>query len=331
MKNQLISEITRQMITYLDNAQMEQLQNVLQHALWNVQITSNEDGAQQPDKETNAELLDMFLSAKRVEGCSEKTLRYYETSIRRLFAAVDSHVTHMQTDDLRGYLSDYQQQTQCSKGNIDNIRRIMSSFFTWLEDENYILKSPVRRIHKIRSNKTVKETYTDEALETMRDQCGCLRDLAMIDLLASTGMRVGELVRLNRDDIDFENRECVVFGKGSKERPVYFDARTKIHLKNYLESRSDDNPALFVSLLSPYNRLEISGVEVRLRKLGRKLGITKVHPHKFRRTLATRAIDKGMPIEQVQRLLGHAKIDTTMQYAMVNQNNVKISHRKYIG
>lgn len=331
MKNQLISEITRQMIPYLDNAQMEQLQNVLQHALWNVQITTNEDGAQQPDKETNAELLDMFLSAKRVEGCSEKTLRYYETSIRRLFAAVDSHVTHMQTDDLRGYLSDYQQQTQCSKGNIDNIRRIMSSFFTWLEDENYILKSPVRRIHKIRSNKTVKETYTDEALETMRDQCGCLRDLAMIDLLASTGMRVGELVRLNRDDIDFENRECVVFGKGSKERPVYFDARTKIHLKNYLESRSDDNPALFVSLLSPYNRLEISGVEVRLRKLGRKLGITKVHPHKFRRTLATRAIDKGMPIEQVQRLLGHAKIDTTMQYAMVNQNNVKISHRKYIG
>ena len=331
MKNQLISEITRQMIPYLDNAQMEQLQNVLQHALWNVQITSNEDGAQQPDKETNAELLDMFLSAKRVEGCSEKTLRYYETSIRRLFAAVDSHVTHMQTDDLRGYLSDYQQQTQCSKGNIDNIRRIMSSFFTWLEDENYILKSPVRRIHKIRSNKTVKETYTDEALETMRDQCGCLRDLAMIDLLASTGMRVGELVRLNRDDIDFENRECVVFGKGSKERPVYFDARTKIHLKNYLESRNDDNPALFVSLLSPYNRLEISGVEVRLRKLGRRLGITKVHPHKFRRTLATRAIDKGMPIEQVQRLLGHAKIDTTMQYAMVNQNNVKISHRKYIG
>lgn len=331
MKNQLISEITRQMIPYLDNAQMEQLQNVLQHALWSVQITANEDGIRQPDKETNVELLEMFLSAKRVEGCSEKTLRYYETSIRRLFAAVDRHVTHMQTDDLRGYLSDYQQQTQCSKGNIDNIRRIMSSFFTWLEDENYILKSPVRRIHKIRSNKTVKETYTDEALETMRDQCGCLRDLAMIDLLASTGMRVGELVRLNRDDIDFENRECVVFGKGSKERPVYFDARTKIHLKNYLESRCDDNPALFVSLLSPYNRLEISGVEVRLRKLGRRLGITKVHPHKFRRTLATRAIDKGMPIEQVQQLLGHAKIDTTMQYAMVNQNNVKISHRKFIG
>lgn len=331
MKNQLISEITRQMLPYLDNAQMEHLQDVLQHTIWNLQITPSEDSNVNFERETNAELLDMFLSAKRVEGCSDKTLRYYETSLQRMFVSVDVHVTHMQTDDLRTYLSDYQQQTQCSRSNIDNIRRIMSSFFTWLEDENYILKSPVRRIHKIRSNQTVKETYTDEALETMRDQCGSLRDLAMIDLLASTGMRVGELVRLNRDDIDFENRECVVFGKGSKERPVYFDARTKIHLKNYLDSRTDDNPALFVSLLSPYNRLEISGVEVRLRKLGHRLGITKVHPHKFRRTLATRAIDKGMPIEQVQQLLGHAKIDTTMQYAMVNQTNVKNSHRKYIG
>ena len=331
MKNQLIAEITRQMIPYLDNAQMEQLQDVLQHCMWNVQIVETPDAVLQQDKESNEDLLNMFLSAKRVEGCSDKTLNYYENSIRRLFSAVDCHVTHMQTDDLRTYLSDYQQKSQCSKSNIDNIRRILSSFFTWLEDENFIIKSPVRRIHKIRSSQTVKETYSDESLETMRDQCGCLRDLAMIDLLASTGMRVGELVRLNIDDIDFENRECVVFGKGSKERPVYFDARTKIHLKNYLESRNDSNPALFVSLLSPYNRLEISGIEVRLRKLGRKLGITKVHPHKFRRTLATRAIDKGMPIEQVQQLLGHAKIDTTMQYAMVNQNNVKFSHRKYIG
>lgn len=330
MKNQIISEISRQMIPYLDNSQMEHLQEVLQHCLWGVQMIIDPDENKLQEKETNKELLNMFLSAKRVEGCSEKTLRYYETSLLRLFASVDIHVTHMQTDDLREYLSDYQQRSKCSKSNIDNIRRILSSFFTWLEDENYIIKSPVRRIHKIRSTQTVKETYSDESLEMMRDKCGCLRDLAIIDLLASTGMRVGELVHLNIEDIDFENRECVVFGKGSKERPVYFDARTKIHLRNYLESRTDDNPALFVSLLAPHNRLEISGVEIRLRTLGRKLGIPKVHPHKFRRTLATRAIDKGMPIEQVQRLLGHAKIDTTMQYAMVSQNNVKISHRKFI-
>ena len=331
MKEQLITEITRQMLPYLDNYQMEQLQETLSHCFWGVQVSPEEETDQIKEKETNSELLDMFISAKRVEGCSEKTLKYYQASIMRLFSTVDIPAIRMRTDDLRGYLSEYQQTSQCSKSNIDNIRRILSSFFAWLEDENYILKSPVRRIHKIKSNQPVKETYTDESLEIMRDQCGCLRDLALIDLLSSTGMRVGELVRLNRSDIDFENRECVVFGKGSKEHPVYFDARTKIHLKNYLDSRTDKNPALFVSLIQPFKRLEISGVEIRLRNLGRKLGITKVHPHKFRRTLATRAIDKGMPIEQVQRLLGHAKIDTTMQYAMVNQNNVKISHRKYIG
>ena len=321
MKEQLITEITRQMLPYLDNYQMEQLQETLSHCFWGVQVSPEEETDQIKEKETNSELLDMFISAKRVEGCSEKTLKYYQASIMRLFSTVDIPAIRMRTDDLRGYLSEYQQTSQCSKSNIDNIRRILSSFFAWLEDENYILKSPVRRIHKIKSNQPVKETYTDESLEIMRDQCGCLRDLALIDLLSSTGMRVGELVRLNRSDIDFENRECVVFGKGSKERPVYFDARTKIHLKNYLDSRTDKNPALFVSLIQPFKRLEISGVEIRLRNLGRKLGITKVHPHKFRRTLATRAIDKGMPIEQVQRLLGHAKIDTTMQYAMVNQNN----------
>lgn len=271
MKEQLITEITRKMLPYLDNSQMEQLQEVLTHCFWGVQISPSSEEERLQEKETNKELLEMFISAKRVEGCSEKTLKYYNTTILRMFTAIKLHVTHIRTDDLRNYLSEYQQASQCSKGNIDNIRRILSSFFAWLEDESYIIKSPVRRIHKIKSSTTVKETYSDESLEIMRDQCGCLRDLALIDLLASTGMRVGELVRLNRADIDFENRECVVFGKGSKERPVYFDARTKIHLKNYLDSRTDENPALFVSLMRPFNRLEISGVEIRLRELGRRL------------------------------------------------------------
>ena len=330
MKNQIISEIEQNMLPYLDNAQMEQLHYVLSHTLWDVDISKIEDKSLQKDVITNEEYLELFTSAKKVEGCSDKTLRYYKATIKKLFDLLNKHISHITTDDMRKYLSEYQKINNCSKGNIDNIRRILSSFFSWLEDENYILKSPVRRIHKIKTAKTVKETYTDEALETMRDNCSCLRDLAIIDLLASTGIRVGELVHLNISDIDFENRECIVFGKGSKERPVYFDARTKIHLKNYLNTRTDDNPALFVSLLKPHDRLEISGVEIRLRELGRKLNITKVHPHKFRRTLATRAIDKGMPIEQVQKLLGHSKIDTTMEYAMVDQNNVKISHRKYI-
>lgn len=330
MKEQLILEIEQAMLSSLDNAQMKQLHEVLKYCLWNKQITEEESNCQQ-ETSTNTELMEIFLSAKHVEGCSEKTLKYYKATVGRLLTNLDENVTHVTTDDLRKYLADYQQINSCSKANIDNIRRILSSFFAWLEDENYILKSPVRRIHKIKTAKAVKATYTDEALEIMRDSCTNLRDLAMIDLLASTGMRVGELVRLDIADIDFENRECVVFGKGNKERPVYFDARAKIHLHNYLQNRTDGNPALFVSLLKPFDRLEISGVEIRMRKIGKDLGLEKVHPHKFRRTLATRAIDKGMPIEQVQQLLGHTKIDTTMQYAMVSQNNVKMSHRKYIG
>lgn len=331
MKENIIREIEQAMLPYLDNAQLKKLHCVLNNSLWNKQITIADTSVLSEDETNNYELLDMFMSAKKVEGCSDKTLRYYRTTIVKMIDSLNMGVTHITTDELRQYLAEYEQINNCSKANIDNIRRILSSFFSWLEDENYILKSPVRRIHKIKTAKPVKETYTDEALEIMRDNCGNLRDLAIIDLLASTGMRVGELVKLNIEDVDFESRECVVLGKGSKERPVYFDARTKIHLKNYILSRTDNNPALFVSLLKPYNRLEISGVEIRLRKLGKKLNIPKVHPHKFRRTLATKAIDKGMPIEQVQRLLGHTKIDTTMEYAMVSQNNVKISHRRYIG
>jgi site-specific recombinase XerD len=306
---------------------MEQLHKTLAHCLHGVSVTSiptSEEG-------NNKNLLVSFIAAKRVEGCSNKSLRYYESTIQNMLSAVSKQVKHIITDDLRQYLDKYQREGEAGKVTIDNIRRVLSSFFSWLEDEDYILKSPVRRIHKVKTGKTVKETYSDESLELMRDNCGSIRDLAMIDLLASTGMRVGELVKLNRNDIDFINRECVVFGKGEKQRKVYFGARTKIHLQNYLDSRSDGNPALFVTLQKPYDRLQISGVEIRLRELGKKMNIPKVHPHKFRRTMATMAIDKGMPIEQVQQLLGHQNVDTTLQYAMVNQNNVKMSHKKYIG
>lgn len=331
MKEKFILSVLQGMLPYLDNSQMEKLKELLRHELWNVDLSETDGSSETDICKSNDELIETFVSAKKVEGCSDKTIRYYSATIKSTLDKLDKHVTHITTDDLRKYLSDYQEESNCSKGNIDNIRRILSSFFSWLEDEDYILKSPVRRIHKIKTAQTVKETYTDEALEAMRDNSENLRDLAIIDLLASTGMRVGELVNLDIKDVDFENRECIVFGKGSKERPVYFDARTKIHLQNYLNSRTDDNPALFVSLLKPYDRLQISGVEIRLRELGKKLEIDRVHPHKFRRTLATKAIDKGMPVEQVQRLLGHSKIETTMQYAMVDQNNVKMSHRKYIG
>ncbi len=327
MKQNLITDIVQGMLPYLNNAQSKRLQEVLQHTLVNYEVIEDTGKA----KESEQDFVELFLSAKRIEGCSDKSLKYYKSTIIAMLISLDKNVKYIVTDDIRGYLTEYQQKNGLSKVTIDNIRRILSSFFSWLEDEDYILKNPVRRIHKVKTGTNIKETYSDEALELMRDNCTELRDLAMIDMLASTGMRVGEMVLLNRNDIDFNERECIVFGKGSKERVVYFDARTKIHLQNYLNSRKDNNEALFVSLKAPYKRLQIGGIETRLREFGKQLGLNKVHPHKFRRTLATMAIDKGMPIEQLQQLLGHRKIDTTLQYAMVKQSNVKIAHRKYIG
>lgn len=327
MKEQIMNEVLQRMLPYLDNAQSGKLREVLEYTLGKYV----EPGVSEDNEKGNDELIQKFIEAKRIEGCSEKTLTYYQKTIEDMLTATGKEVMHITTEDLRGYLTSYQTEKHLSKVTVDNVRRILSSFFSWLEDEDYILKSPVRRIHKVKTAATVKETYTDEALEVMRDSCEELRDLAMIDMLASTGMRVGEMVLLNRADINFAERECVVLGKGNKERVVYFDARTKIHLQNYLDSRTDDSDALFVTLRSPHTRLTIGGVEVRVRELGKKLGMEKVHPHKFRRTLATQAIDKGMPIEQLQQLLGHKRIDTTLQYAMVKQSNVKMAHKKYIG
>ena len=326
MKEKVIKEIEQKMASILNNEQKEKLKEVLLYTFYNIEVTSIKDEL----VEDTTDYAKMFIAAKRIEGCSERTLNYYETTIKTMVEKLSKKINSIETEDLRNYLSEYQAKNNCSKVTIDNVRRILSSFFAWLEDEDYIMKSPVRRIHKVKATQTVKETYTDEELEEMRDACIEIRDLAMVDFLASTGVRVGELVNLDRVDIDMQERSCVVLGKGGKDREVYFDARTKIHLQNYLNTRTDNNSALFVSLLRPYDRLKISGVEIRLRELGKRINIKKIHPHKFRRTMATKAIDKGMPIEQVQVLLGHRKIDTTLQYAMVNQNNVRNSHKKFI-
>ena len=325
MDYDIISSIEQRTSSFLNNDQMKKLHLILIGHLSDANITKNNENAP-----SDIELINSFISAKHVEGCSIRTLNYYQTTMKNVLNGIAKPIKQIVTNDIRIYLAEYQNKNKISKVTIDNVRRILSSFFSWLEDEDHIIKSPVRRIKKVKVAKIVKDVYSDESLELMRDGCETLRDLAIVDLLSSTGMRVGELVNLNREDIDFQNRECVVTGKGDKERLVYFDARTKVHLSNYLNSREDVNSSLFVSLLKPHRRLQISGVESRLKQIGLDLNMIKVHPHKFRRTLATRAIDKGMPIEQVQRLLGHQKIDTTLEYAMVNQANVKISHTKYI-
>lgn len=321
MEEKLVN-ILNEMAEVLSIAQMKKLQEVL--------LRNLNEAAASDESASNQEYLQLFLDAKKIEGCSERTLQYYRVTIEKLLDRIDVPIRKISTEQIRAYLSEYQQINNCSKVTVDNVRRNVSSFFSWLEEEDYILKSPMRRIHKIKTKQQVKEIISDEAIERLRDSCCCPRDLAMIDLLYSTGIRVGELVNLNIDDINFEARECIVFGKGDKERRVYFDAKAKLHLQEYLKSRNDDNQALFVTLNSPHARLKISGVEIRIRELGRNLNLSKIHPHKFRRTMATRAIDKGMPIEQVQKILGHSQIDTTMQYAIVNQNNVKTSHQRYI-
>ncbi len=307
MNNQIYS-ILNDMSVYLSMTQMKHLQGVLVKRLEEVVIEDLEDVS-------NATHLNKFIAAKRIEGCSERTIQYYKKSIEKMLSIITLPIRQITTEVLREYLMKYQSLNNCSNSTLDNMRRNLSSFFSWLEEEDYILKNPVRRIHKIRMASTIKKTITDENIEILRDGCKTLRDLAMIDLLYTTGMRVGELVNLDIDDVDFQERICIVYGKGGKERRVYFDAETKIHLQNYITSRIDNNDALFVSLLKPHRRIKINGVEIRIRELGRNLGINEIYPHRFRRTMATRAIDKGMPIEQVQKLLGHKQIDTTMRYA----------------
>ena len=318
MDERIIGWVSRKMEQHLSPEQMKILRATLKSA------------ARAQAMEEERDLIALFLSAKEIEGCSQRTIEYYENTLRKFEADISTPLHSTGTDELREYLARYEFERGSSKVTIDNIRRIIASFFSWLEDEDYIVKSPARRIKHVKTPKRIKSTFTDEDLEMLREGCANARDLAIIDMLTSTGMRIGELVGLNINDINLEERECLVTGKGNKQRLTYFDARTKVHLDDYLRTRTDDHNALFIPLNGKARRMTIGAIELRLRQIGKKSNIQRVHPHKFRRTLATNAIDKGMPIEQVQKLLGHEKIDTTMHYALVNQSNVKASHRKYL-
>lgn len=331
MKTEVISNITKDMEDSLTDYQLNKLKESLIINFEGVEfIIKTDELKHQEELSENKKMIDLFISSKQVEGCSGRTVKYYKEIIEKFVNNFDKSIKQISTNEIRNYLSNYKENSSCGSTTIDNIRRVLSSFFSWLEDEDYIIKSPVRRIHKIKTALVVKEVLTDENLERLRDECENIRDLSLIELLISTGMRVGELVNLNITSLNFEERSCIVLGKGNKEREVYFDAKTKLHLKEYISKRNDTNNALFVSMREPHQRLSISGIELIIRTLGINSNINKVHPHKFRRTLATMAIDKGMPVEQVQKLLGHVKIETTMHYALVNQSNVKISHRRFI-
>ena len=327
MKNQIINEIQRKMLPYLNNEQLLHLKAVLEASFQGVIIEMGEEQPKAGEQDSAA----AFITAKRIEGCSEKTLAYYSKTIEAMLNGVGKLPQQITTDDLRKYLTDYQTQRHSSKVTIDNIRRILSSFFSWLEDEDFIVKSPVRRIHKVKTAKIIKETYTDEALELMRDNCSTVRDLAIIDLLASSGMRVGELVTLNREDINFNERECVVFGKGNKERKVFFNDRSILRLSEYIDYRKDNCEYLFCSLKKPFRRLNVGGVETNVKNIGKKAGVANCHPHRFRRTMACNALKKGMPIEQIQALLGHENIETTKVYLCIDTDKLAVEHNRYLG
>jgi site-specific recombinase XerD len=307
----------------------EELKNVLYCVLSGYEITEKTRELRNVNGGWEEELGE-FLVRKRVEGRSEGTIQQYNQHLRRMLRYIDKSVGEITEADLFMYISMYKKQREVSNGYLDNIRLVFSSFFSWLSNKGYIGKNPAAGLDPIRTEKRIKKPLSDTELERIRRKCAIERDLALIECLYSTGVRVSELVSLNRKDIDFDGLKLVVYGKGAKERETYLTEASCMHLKEYLDTRTDGNEALFVSLKAPHERLTVSGVEEILRRLGRSTGIEKVHPHRFRRTMATNILNKGMPIEEVKEILGHTKLDTTLIYCQISKENVRHHHKKYM-
>ena len=285
--------------------------------------------SQKEFRQEQLQLLKEFLLTKKIEGCSINTIKDYHDRIIKLIDWSPKDLRELTSKDIRDYLIEYQEVRNVSRSTLDTMRLVFSSFYGFLENEEYITKNPVRKIHRIRSEDVLKPPFSDEELESIRKAAKSIRDLAIIDLLYSSGMRISELVSVNIRDINFNEREILVIGKGGKERICYFNARTKIEILDYLQTRVDREPALFVSKHEPHERLKKGGVTHMLKDIEEKTGIQNIHPHRFRRTLATNLLDKGMTLEQVQLILGHKKIETTLIYANVNQRMTKLNHQKF--
>lgn len=326
-KVELIRKICSDMEKYCNGKQLSELNKSLISNLEDIEIIEKELPYDEDYLKENQRLLDLFLNTKKLEGRSYKTLDYYRSTVIQLYENCDKPLTSITTADVRNWLT--LKSEKLSKTSVNNYRRNLNSFFNWLEAEEYILRSPMKRINKIKEDKKLKRPFTDLEIEVLREIIDNDRDRALFELLLSTGCRVGEIVNLNRDDINFNDREIIVFGKGSKQRYVYFDAKTELYLKKYLENREDDKEALFVSYNKPNHRLGINGVETRVRNWGEKAKVKKAHPHRFRRTMATNCLKHGMPIEQIQVLLGHESIETTRIYTSIDQTEVKYGHIKY--
>lgn len=329
-KLNIVRRIIEDMKPYLNQRQITELNQSLMFNLEDVELVHKEKPFDEDYKKENKRLFESFLDSKKLEGRSDNTLHYYRTTLEKLLASFDKPLQNVTTNDIREWLLLYK-ETGVSNTTVNNVRRIFSSFFGWLEAEEYILRDPMRRIHRVKEEYQIKKPFSEWEIERLRVHLkDSVRDRAMFELLLSTGMRLTELRGLNQGDVDFSEREIIVFGKGAKQRIVYFDERTSLFLNKYLESRDDDNPALFVTINNPHERLGKTGIGTTVREWGRNTNIENVHPHRFRRTMATRALRAGMPIEQIQVILGHSSIETTRIYAKVNQDDVKYAHRKYV-
>lgn len=322
--NNAIYATLQEMTTKLSLKDLRELQRVLFKNF--AEVTNTEQ-----KQLLNDDYIERYMSAKKIEGMAESTLKSYQSTIKRFLAFCDNKlIIYIDTDDVRYALNRYKETSGCSDYSLDSFRRRISAIFAWFLEEEYIVKNPVARIHKINYTKKVKKVFSDEEVERLFSQCATNRQMAIVGMLNSTGMRVGELASLKLSRVNLEEKECVVCGKGNKERTVYFDPKTKLFLEKYLEERDDDIDALFLTKIKPYRQISTRSIQREVSYVGELAAVAKCHPHKFRSTLATRAIDKGMPVEQLKELLGHTEIDTTLVYAQVQQKNIKRSHEKFI-
>lgn len=327
MKDEFVTKVLAIMMSMVTQEQCGELKSALYMALQDYELEKR--CTELLDMDTGyIHYMQLFLARKKTEGKSERTIDLYKLHLTRMLQILNIPVDKITENDLFVYLAKYKKDNNVSNAYLDNIRLVFSSFFGWLNAKGYIPKNPTAGLEPIKVEKKIKQPFSDEELEKLRRICTQERDLALIEFLYSTGVRVSELVALNRKDIDFYGKNVVVYGKGSKERETYLNASSCLHLKAYLDGRTDGNEALFVSERAPHTRITVAGVEKILRRIGKDAGVTKVHPHRFRRTMATNVLKKGMPLEEVKELLGHTKLDTTMIYCTISKDNVKHSHQR---
>lgn len=329
MKDEIVTAILQEMTPVLNKEQLDRLKSVVRVRLCGYDISRKETGLMCTDQ-NGQNYLRVFLDTFRQNGKSEGTIEQYRLHLSRMLSYVGKNVEDIDDDDLIAYMEKYKALRHVSNRYMNNIRLVFNSFFRWLQRKKVIMRNPVDGLEPIKYKQAVKKPLSPEEMEKVRCACEQERDLAIVEFLYSSAVRVSELCQLNRDDICWESDDVMVLGKGNKEREVYLNARAHLHLKQYLESRTDDNPALFVGTRAPHERLTKSGVRNILKKIGSAAGVSKVHPHRFRRTSATDLLRMGMPIEQVQELLGHVKIETTRIYCTVTKEQVRASHRRFM-